>query len=390
MKFDAFIQRNVDAIVDAWVTCAGEILLPLNTAESIADLRRHGLALVPEIAGDMQRSDNDIDPFASSHEVGAVAEIVEDAASAYSASRYAAGLSMEQLVHELCLLRSIVSSLWRQAGTTGEVSEAIDGIDRFSGVLDRILLRAVQEYRSKVAASRDIFLAMLGHDLRGPLHGIAMASSVLASPSLAESTRVQTAKRVAQATKIMEDLIRDLLDFTRSRLGIGIAVERSECNLQEACEEVLGMVQMGSPEREFSLRCVGDLRTQADRSRIRQVLSNVLNNAVQHGADNTPVALIATGAEDAITLTVSNFGEPIPWELARMIFEPLVQAPITTSDKGRRLKDSLGLGLFIAREIVHGHGGTITVQSSQDGETTFSIRLPRAVIERSRDHVEPQ
>jgi signal transduction histidine kinase len=377
MKLDAFIEHNAGVIVDAWVTCTREILLPLKTTESIADQRRHGLALIPKLSRDMQRANNDIDPFATANQIAPIAEGVEDTAPVYTASRYTAGLSIEHLAHELCLLRSVVSSLWRQADSTGEASEAVDGLDRFNGALDRTLIRAVEELGNKVAASRDIFLATLGHDLRSPLHGIAMASSVLESPDLADSVRIETAKRVRRAAEIMEGLVADLLEFTRSRVGIGMSVARSECNLQEICEEALAMVQMIGPGREFSLTCAGDLRIQVDQSRIRQALSNVLNNAVQHGADKSPVALRATGTQDAITLTVSNFGTAIPSELSQMIFEPFVQVPITTSDTGRRRKDSLGLGLFIAREIIQGHRGTITVQSSRDGTTDFSIRLPR-------------
>lgn len=122
-----------------------------------------------------------------------------------------------------------------------------------------------------------------------------------------------------------------------------------------------------------------DLQIRADCSRLRQVLSNLLNNAVQHGDEHAPISLSACGEADAIVLAVANSGKPIPLNAMKIIFEPLVQVPTSTSDLNRRPKTSLGLGLFIAREIVAGHGGSIDVQSSADSGTLFSIWLPRAI-----------
>lgn len=105
----------------------------------------------------------------------------------------------------------------------------------------------------------------------------------------------------------------------------------------------------------------------------------MLNNAVQHGDEHAPISLSACGEADAIVLAVANSGKPIPLNAMKIIFEPLVQVPTSTSDLNRRPKTSLGLGLFIAREIVAGHGGSIDVQSSADSGTLFSIWLPRAI-----------
>lgn len=380
MKLDAFIQHNLEVITDEWEFHARDVGPPANPTMAVPDLRSRAQELLAQIARDMQRG-RGADGVTQASQSGIDSDAADDAALAYAASRHVAGFSNGQVIRELCLLRSIVSSLWRQAESRAGSSEAVDGLDRFHGALDDAISRSVESYTNRVAASRDLFLAVLGHDLRSPLHGIAMASSVLASPDLSKSTRVETAKRVMRAAKIMDGLIADLLDFTRTRLGVGMRIERSDCDLREACEEAIEMVRMSAPQREFIHTFSGDLRMRADRSRIREVLSNVLNNAIQHGDENAPVSLTAVGAEDAILLTVSNVGKAISGEAARMIFEPLIRMPATTSDPNRRLKDSLGLGLFIAREIVRGHGGTITVQSSRERETAFTIRLPRAGIE---------
>jgi signal transduction histidine kinase len=239
----------------------------------------------------------------------------------------------------------------------------------------------VQSYSDDVATTRDMFLAVLGHDLRGPLHSIHIAGDVLASPHTLDEVRFQTAMRVIRASKIMNGLITDLLEFTGSRMGREIPIERSDCDLRHACEEALDSIKAVEPDHEFIQHVSGDLRIRADGARLRQVLSNLLNNAVQHGDKRTPVSLSACGAKDEIVLSVANFGRPIPVEALRIIFDPLVQVPSTTSDVYKRPKTSLGLGLFIAREIVRGHSGTIDVQSSEKTGTVFTIRLPRMIPE---------
>ncbi len=122
----------------------------------------------------------------------------------------------------------------------------------------------------------------------------------------------------------------------------------------------------------------GDLFIRGDVSRMQQVLSNLLNNAVQHGGEDTPIRLSAYGEEGAVVLTIANSGDPIPPDALRVIFEPLAQVPTPTSDLSKRQKTSLGLGLFIVREIVLGHHGTIDVTSSAEA-TVFTIRLPRTI-----------
>jgi len=263
--------------------------------------------------------------------------------------------------------------------TTGTLDQeaSLDELERFTGALHNMLARSVQSYLDRVSAAGDMFLAILGHEIRNPLQAVAVAGKLLAVPSLPDPTRVETAARVSRATKLMDGLVSDLIDFTRSRLGVRARVERSACDLREACQEALELAQMSAPEREFRHQFVGNLQLQADRARLRQVMSNLLNNALQHGDEATPISLSALGTEESIILTVSNFGRPIPEEAARVIFEPLVQVPISSADPTKRFKHSLGLGLYIAREIVRGHDGTITVHSSPTAGTTFTVRLPR-------------
>ncbi|MDQ6639031.1 MAG: HAMP domain-containing histidine kinase [Pseudomonadota bacterium] len=377
MKFDAFIDANLDAIVAEW-TAFARTLLPAATAMSELALRNHSREILIAVAEDMRTSQSEAERSAKSRQAQLAPGASQTVAAAHGALRHAAGFEMAQVVAEFRALRSSVVLLWRHSQSTGGKMPAIEEIARFNEAIDQALGESVQRYSNDVAASRDMFLAVLGHDLRSPLQGVETASLVLAMPALSEAARLQTAIRVRRAAKMMSGLITDLLDYTRSRLGRGIPIEWSDCDLARVCEEALDAVRASNPEQEFAQHMSGDLRIAADRARLRQVLSNLLNNAVQHGDRGAPVSLSAHGEEESVVLAIANAGKPIAADDLRLIFEPLVQVPSTSSDLSMRPKTSLGLGLFIVREIVLGHHGTIDVQSAAHTGTVFTIRLPRA------------
>jgi signal transduction histidine kinase len=134
-------------------------------------------------------------------------------------------------------------------------------------------------------------------------------------------------------------------------------------------------VQAAHPGCVFRVELSGDLSGSFDGERLQQVLSNLLNNAIQHGARDSPVVLTARGEFDTVTVQVKNRGRSIPVEALQVIFNPLVQ--IASNEPDAQLSTSLGLGLFIAREIVQAHGGTIEAESSDEDGTVFTARFPR-------------
>ena len=291
--------------------------------------------------------------------------------------RQLAGFDLVQLFAEFRALRASVMAFWKRSGEASATQASLDEVTRFNEGMDQALAESVERYSSEMEASRDMFLAVLGHDLRGPLSGIGMSTLVLAKPGLTDAARQQAAARIKRACAEMRGLITDLLEYTRTRLGAGMPMERVDCDLGAVCEDALEAIRTGFPERQFVQTLSGDLSLQADAPRLRQALSNLLANAVQHGDMHTPITLRAAGEADAVVLQVGNAGEPIAAELLPTVFEPLVRAPNAASQSLDRSKTSLGLGLFIVREIVLGHGGTIEVQSSIETGTVFSVRLPR-------------
>jgi signal transduction histidine kinase len=378
MRFSAFIKGQLAEIVGEWGSFARTMLPSAKTMSELA-LRDHGLAILLAIAEDMETSQSEAERSIKAKGSEFVVGAPRTAAATHGALRQLAGFDLSQLVGEFRAMRASVLALWRRHPDADQGPSAIEEIARFNEGIDQALAESVASYSEGVEGSREMFLAVLGHDLRGPLAGIKLSNELLARPGLSEEARLKTALRISRATTAMSHLITDLIEFTRTKLGSGIPIERSACDLNKVCEEAIDAVRASHPERLFTLHLTSNLQARADAPRLQQALSNLLNNAVQHGDRSTPISLAAAGDDHEIVLRVSNGGKPIEPASLQVIFEPLIQAPSETANSYERSKTSLGLGLFIVREIARGHGGEITVESSAQAGTVFTIRLPREV-----------
>ncbi|MBC7484878.1 MAG: HAMP domain-containing histidine kinase [Rhizobacter sp.] len=376
MKLSAFIQDNMDAIVADWEAFART--LPAGEAMSALALRDHSREILMAISSDMELRQSDQERADESQDIVSSEASSTSAAAEHGGLRQMAGFDLVQLFAEFRAMRASVMAFWQRSEGTEPGASSIEEITRFNEGMDKALAQSVQRYSSEVASSRDMFLAVLGHDLRGPLSGIDMSAMLLAKPGLTDAARLKAAARIKRSCRDMKLLVTDLLEYTRTRLGAGIPVDRSACDLGPVCEASLEDIRAGNPEQLFVQQISGDLNLRADASRMQQALSNLLSNAVQHGSQQSPVTLTADGEVDAIVLKVCNSGDPIPADALRAIFEPLVRAPNASAEVHERSRTSLGLGLFIVREIVLAHGGSITVESSTAVGTVFTIRLPRS------------
>jgi signal transduction histidine kinase len=376
VRFSSFIQHNLDAIVAEWETFARS-LLPASHMTALA-LRDHCREILLAVAGDMELRESVAERADKSKGKAEAVEQTETAATSHGALRHVSGFDLVQLFAEFRALRASVLALWQRSKGMDAVS-ALEELIRFNEAIDKALAESVKSYSDNVDSSRDMFLAVLGHDLRSPLTVIKLSNATLGKVDLSEAARQKAVGRIKRASFEMGGLITDLLEYTRSRLGAGIPVERAPCDIGPICEEAIEAIRTAHPEQIFHIQLGGDLSVRADASRLQQVLSNLLNNAVQHGDGRAGVSLLADGQPDAVVLKVCNAGAPIAEDALRTIFEPLVQAPspgVEASDE--RSKTSLGLGLFIVREIVLGHDGTIEVTSNAEAGTVFTIRLPRS------------
>jgi PAS domain S-box-containing protein len=255
-----------------------------------------------------------------------------------------------------------------------EPLRGVSGIDGILGsAVDITETKRTQEELAKALTFREQLMGVLGHDLRNPLTAVLGLASLLRMQPLPERT-LETLKQIEQAGRRMNEMIDTLFDFTRLRFQGGLSLELAEVELGEIAQGVIGELQASHSGRVIELEVRGELHGRWDGGRIARVISNLVGNALTHGAPQTPIEVVLSGDDEAVIMAVTNRGATIPPENVPSLFEPFWQGPRLAESAGSR---GLGLGLFIAHEIVDAHGGAIAV-SSADGVTTFSARLPRA------------
>jgi PAS domain S-box-containing protein len=229
---------------------------------------------------------------------------------------------------------------------------------------------------SRTVRLNDMFAGILGHDLRGPLSTIVMASQLLLS-YVQDPKGVRTIQRVLNSAGRMQQMINQLLDFARARMDGGIELQRSAIDVSEIARDVVEEIRFAHPGWTIEVEILGDVCGDYDRNRLSQVFSNLIGNAAQHGSPDTPLHVLIDGRDAAsILVEIRNRGT-IPPELVPVLFSPFRGSQQKT---GR--SQGLGLGLFITDHIVRAHSGQITVESADD-MTAFRFHLPRSSTESS-------
>jgi signal transduction histidine kinase len=220
-----------------------------------------------------------------------------------------------------------------------------------------------------------MFLAILSHDLRNPLNCIRTAAHLVSGTT--DPGTAEALSEIESQTEVMARLISDLIDFASAGVGSAMPLTRGPVDLEKLCREVLDGFRSANPKRTLRFHANGDLTGQWDAARLRQVVSNLLGNALQHGSKDGAIELSAHSDGSTVVFSVHNEGAPIPSEMLATIFDPLVRHA-TQESAADRVPGSIGLGLYIVREIVLAHGGTIDVVSTRQEGTRFTVRLPRA------------
>jgi signal transduction histidine kinase len=219
-------------------------------------------------------------------------------------------------------------------------------------------------------------LGIVSHDLRTPLAAITMAATILLRrPDLEERLRNPLGRIFSSAQRAIR-MVGDLLDFTQARLGGGLPIHPAPLDLHDLARQVVEELQLSHPERALRVEARGDAHGTWDSDRLAQVLGNLLGNALHYSPTEASVQVRTRGEEDAVLLEVHNTGAPIPAELLPRIFQPMQRGH---GDNGRTRR-SVGLGLYIVRHIVEAHGGTVSVESTAEAGTTFTVRLPRHAL----------
>ncbi len=375
MKLSKFIIGNMEAILTEWESFAGTLLPAAGTMNSLA-LRDHAKQILEAVAKDIETSQTDQEQSDKSKALAPVPTGKETAATTHGELRHLAGFDLEQLGSEYRALRASVLRMWKaQLPELGD-SEFNDMM-RFNEAIDEALAASIIRYSAEVDHSRQTFLAILGHDLRSPLSSILMSATILLKSGEPGSEQSNFAFRIKRNVSTMSRMINDLLTYASAQIGREIPILRKAANMETICRGSLDEIQSAYPDAVFHFETSGDLDGEFDTPRFQQVLSNLLNNAVKYGENGLPVLFSANGEADSIVIQVKNFGNTIPFESLEIIFNPLIQLSSDNSNPNPRPTDSIGLGLFIAREIVKGHNGTVEVRSSDKDGTVFIVELPR-------------
>jgi signal transduction histidine kinase len=372
MRLAPFIRANIEPIAAEWERFAATLLPEEEFSASV--LRDHIVEILNEIATDMDRdqsaeqqqikSEGDSNPFPSR----------EGASVQHALARVKMGLSSRQVISEFRVLRATVVRLWQRS------SVELDGVSlndliRFNEAIDQLLTEGAITYTKELDRSRELFIGILGHDLRNPLAAI----SGLAKLQLRSKTperHAQFASQILLSARRMSHIIADIMELTRVRLGSGIAIIPIPTSLRRICMNAIEEMKAIYPKRLLQLNCDDEFPGEWDEARLSQVLSNLLGNALQHGSINFPITVMAKSDENGVEIAVHNEGTGIPPSMIPTLFDSFFQGRLDEEANDIH-SNSLGLGLYICKEIILAHGGTIEVQSSDDEGTTFIVGLPR-------------
>jgi phosphoserine phosphatase RsbU/P len=272
----------------------------------------------------------------------------------------------------------VIANAAEKRGSNGE--HLFTRLTMFKAVDRRTYERGLVAARTQAEASaaaeretsvlREQFIAVLGHDLRNPLAALAAGIRMIRERETLSSRGESIVKEMSASVSRATALIENVLDFARGRLGDGLTLSRSSGQpLAPVLEQVVAEIRAIAPDREIRAHFSIDDPVNCDPGRIGQLASNLITNAVTHGAPGIPIEVEAHTADGMFVLSVANGGVPIPPAARAQLFQPFFRGAVRRSQQG------LGLGLFIVNEIAKAHGGSMEVESSEE-ETRFTFSMP--------------
>ena len=370
MRLSEFIREHMDDLLSEWEAFAAT-RTPAASGMASKDLRNHARQILEAIATDLSQPETERQRTDKSHGLGPVEPgSSQTAAEVHALLRGRSGFDINQLVSEFRALRASVLRQWEQAND-GEIRHGEDVI-RFGEAIDQALEESVRLYSAEVEHARSLLLAMIGHDLRGPLCTVHHTAMNMASLDVGDDVAA-AAKRLATSSARMSALLDDLQDFNRARLGLTLRVSAAAMDLGKSFADEVEMLRAAHPGRPIEFAVDGDVTGCWDERRLQQVLSNLVVNAVKHGAAEGSIRIRVSGCGDHVQFEVENPGGLDSSIGTEALFDPLRRG---TEGGTRPRFDSLGMGLYISREIARAQGGQIECQT-REGSTVFAVTLPR-------------
>lgn len=372
MRLAEFILDNIEPILQQWENFATTLTPAADGMDSLA-LRDHAEDMLRTIATDLQTHQTHEARILKSHGNAPRSDGVASSET-HADLRHASGFTIGQMIAEYRALRTSVLALWLPPDHVSRGEEVQDVI-RFNEAIDQALAESVVTYTAAVDSARNVFLGVLGHDLRSPLGAIALSAEVLLRAGDLPPKPTKNVSHIYTSVKRSIKIVGDLLDFTRTQLGAGIPVRIEPDDLAQTCRGMVEEARAYHPDRQIDFESDYTLRWIFDKSRMEQVIANLIGNAIKHGASDTPVTVTLKVEAGHALLSVHNSGTPIEERVRAALFNPLIrQLPDGAVEYGPEA--GLGLGLYIASSIVSAHHGRIDVHSEVGAGTTFTVCLP--------------
>lgn len=371
-RLHEFVRENVEEILKEWEAFART--LPMTQSMDVATLRDHAREMLLTIAADLAKpqTERQAKDKAKGRSDAEDDESPTTAAQEHGSGRAGSGFTIAQMLSELRALRASVLRLWGTAMPQLAPTDLGD-MTRFNEAIDQIIAESVMQYSQDIGQSKERFLAILGHDLRNPIGAISMSATFMLDTGELPEPHRTLVQRIDSSARRMGRMVNDLLDFTRTRFGDAIPITREEMDAARMARDVVAEVVLRYPDSSINVDAQGEVRGQWDCARLTQALTNLVTNAVQHGAARSRIKVAVHGTDDEAVISVQNMGPVIRAEDLPRLFEAGANSTPSDAREGH-----LGLGLYIVDKIVAAHAGRIEVRSNDTEGTTFAIRLPRA------------
>jgi len=373
MRLADFILQDMENILARWEAFAA-CQLPAAAHMQPLALRDHAEQILQAIRKDLATYQSR--QAQTQKSLGGKAALVgapETAAQTHAVLRAKSGFNINQLAAEYRALRASVLRLWTDAYPLAD-PDRFEDVIRFNEAIDEALAESISFFSTQVEQSRNLLLGMLGHDLRSPLQSIQMTATYLAALNAGAQVSDAAARLINSGSR-MKALLDDLLDFNRTKFGLGVNINPTPMDASKVFDDELRLLRAAHANRQIDFEVAGDTNGVWDAMRLRQVLNNLVVNAIKYGADDTPVRVALSGDPEQLSFEVRNKGSTIDRETLDIIFEPLRR--IMGQEPRYDGEGSLGLGLYIARQIAEAHRGTIEARSDST-QTVFAVRVPRS------------
>ena len=369
MRLADFIQENTQRILDDAVEFA-ITQAPEGAQLNHKRLRNDIPLILREIVADLRTAQSPEQQHAKAQGRAPLPAGPESAATKHGRSRADDGFGVNQMIAEYRALRASVLRLW--ASDEALVTAAIEDMIRFNEAIDQAVAESLVEFSLTVESWRNVFLGALGHDLRGPLTAVVGTAELLVD-STKGTPHARQAERILNGGVQLSRLVDGLLDYSKSTLGAGMALHRAPCDLGAAVTEEVELLRTTLRGVPITLRVASDACGQFDDARLREAVHNLVTNAAKYGDAGGEIRVTVDADADSVRIAVSNAGDPLSTDALNDLFDPLRRG---SREANQGEHTSLGLGLFIVREIAAAHGGDVTARV-EDGRTIFVITLPR-------------